>query len=171
MQSTLYRGVSMRKDKPRGRQHGLSQQKRQEIREAFELFDTDGSGTIDAKELNVAMRALGFEMTEEQITQMIADVDKDGSGAIDFDEFVHMMTDKMGERDTKEELMKAFRIIDQDENGKISASDIQRIAKDLGESFTDREIQQMIDEADKDGDGEVNSEEFIRMMRKTNYGS
>lgn len=168
--STLYRGVSMRKDKPRGRQHGLSQQKRQEIREAFELFDTDGSGTIDAKELNVAMRALGFEMTEEQITQMIADVDKDGSGAIDFDEFVHMMTDKMGERDTKEELMKAFRIIDQDENGKISASDIQRIAKDLGESFTDREIQQMIDEADKDGDGEVNSEEFIRMMGKTNYG-
>ncbi|RZC45656.1 hypothetical protein C5167_038602 [Papaver somniferum] len=167
--STLYRGVSMRKDKPRGRQHGLSQQKRQEIREAFELFDTDGSGTIDAKELNVAMRALGFEMTEEvslnrlssssyktppmlQITQMIADVDKDGSGAIDFDEFVHMMTDKMGERDTKEELMKAFRIIDQDENGKISASDIQRIAKDLGESFTDREIQQMIDEADKDGE-------------------
>ncbi|KAI3892884.1 hypothetical protein MKW92_037485 [Papaver armeniacum] len=168
--STLYRGVSTRKDKPRGRQHGLSQQKRQEIREAFELFDTDGSGTIDAKELNVAMRALGFEMTEEQITQMIADVDKDGSGAIDFDEFVYMMTDKMGERDTKEELMKAFRIIDQDENGKISASDIQRIAKDLGESFTDREIEQMIDEADKDGDHEVNAEEFIRMMRKTNYG-
>lgn len=47
---------------------------------------------------------------------MIADVDKDGSGAIDFDEFVHMMTAKIGERDTKEELMKAFQIIDQDKN-------------------------------------------------------
>lgn len=47
---------------------------------------------------------------------MIADVDKDGSGAIDFDEFVHMMTAKIGERDTKEELMKAFQIIDQDNN-------------------------------------------------------
>lgn len=47
---------------------------------------------------------------------MIADVDKDGSGAIDFDEFVHMMTAKIGERDTKEELMKAFHIIDQDNN-------------------------------------------------------
>ncbi|XP_056690330.1 caltractin-like, partial [Spinacia oleracea] len=107
---------TVRKDKPRGRHHGLTQQKRQEIKEAFELFDTDGSGTIDAKELNVAMRALGFEMTEEQINQMIADVDKDGSGAIDFDEFCHMMTAKIGERDTKEELMKAFRIIDQDNN-------------------------------------------------------
>ena len=47
---------------------------------------------------------------------MIADVDKDGSGAIDFDEFVHMMTAKIGERDNKEELMKAFHIIDQDNN-------------------------------------------------------
>ncbi|KAK6947059.1 EF-hand domain [Dillenia turbinata] len=159
-----------RKEKPRGRHHGLSQQKRQEIKEAFELFDTDGSGTIDAKELNVAMRALGFEMTEEQINQMIADVDKDGSGAIDFDEFVHMMTAKIGERDSKEELMKAFHIIDHDKNGKISASDIESIAKELGEKFTSREIQEMIEEADRDRDGEVNIEEFMKMMKRTTFG-
>ncbi|XP_060970449.1 probable calcium-binding protein CML20 isoform X1 [Cannabis sativa] len=147
--ASLYRGPS-RKEKPRGRHHGLNPQKKQEIKEAFELFDTDGSGTIDAKELNVAMRALGFEMTEEQINQMIADVDKDGSGAIDFDEFVHMMTAKIGERDTKEELKKAFQIIDQDKDGKISAMDIKLIAKDLGENFTEDEIDDMIEEADRD---------------------
>ena len=157
-------------DKPRGRHHGLTQQKKQEIKEAFELFDTDGSGTIDAKELNVAMRALGFEMTEEQIDHMIADVDKDGSGAIDFDEFVYMMTAKIGERDTKEELMKAFHIIDLDKNGKISVADIKRIAKELGESFTAQEIQEMIDEADRDRDGEVGVDDFMRMMKKTSYG-
>ncbi|KAK8663894.1 hypothetical protein V6N13_083699 [Hibiscus sabdariffa] len=167
--ASLYRGPP-RKDKPKGRHHGLSQQKRQEIKEAFELFDTDGSGTIDAKELNVAMRALGFEMTEEQINQMIADVDKDGSGAIDFDEFVHMMTTKIGERDTKEELMKAFRIIDHDNNGKISAEDVKRIAKELGEHFSDKDIQDMIEEADRDHDGEVGIEEFMRMMKRTSYG-
>ncbi|XP_011083219.1 caltractin isoform X1 [Sesamum indicum] len=167
--STLYRGMT-RPDKPRGRHHGLTQQKRQEIKEAFELFDTDGSGTIDAKELNVAMRALGFEMSEEEITRMIAEVDKDGSGAIDFDEFCHMMTAKFGERDTEEELMKAFNIIDQDKNGKISAADIQRIARELGENFTEKEIQDMIDEADRDRDGEVNADEFKRMMRRTAYG-
>ncbi|XAR57350.1 hypothetical protein NMG60_11025466 [Bertholletia excelsa] len=167
--STIHRGAS-RKDKPRGRRHGLSQQKRQEIKEAFELFDTDGSGTIDAKELNVAMRALGFEMTEEQINQMIKDVDKDGSGAIDYDEFEYMMTAKIGERDTKEELMKAFEIIDYDKNGKISAADIQRIARELGESFTTEEIREMIEEADRDRDGEVNMDDFVKMMRKTSYG-
>ncbi|KAL6222579.1 hypothetical protein ACLB2K_005971 [Fragaria x ananassa] len=168
--ASLYRGPS-RKEKPRaGRHHGLNQQKRQEIKEAFELFDTDGSGTIDAKELNVAMRALGFEMTEEQINQMIADVDKDGSGAIDFDEFAHMMTAKIGERDTKEELMKAFHVLDQDNNGKISTADIKKIAKELGETFTDREIQEMVEEADRDRDGEVSADEFMRMMKRTTYG-
>ncbi|PKA49136.1 Caltractin [Apostasia shenzhenica] len=159
-----------RREKSRIRQPGITAQKRQEIKEAFELFDTDGSGTIDAKELNIAMRALGFEMTEEQINNMIADVDKDGSGAIDFDEFVHMMTTKIGERDTKEELMKAFRVIDQDNNGKISEVDILNISKELGVNFTLSEIREMIKEADRNGDGEVDADEFFRMMKRTNYG-
>ncbi|MED6197315.1 putative calcium-binding protein cml13 [Stylosanthes scabra] len=163
-----FRVESRKQNKQKGRHH-LTQQKKQEIKEAFELFDTDGSGTIDAKELNVAMRALGFEMTEEQINQMIADVDKDGSGAIDYEEFEYMMTAKIGERDSKEELMKAFQIIDQDKNGKISVSDIKRIAKELGERFTDREIQEMVEEADLDDDGEVNADEFIRMINRTNF--
>ncbi|KAJ1696834.1 hypothetical protein LUZ63_005346 [Rhynchospora breviuscula] len=158
-----------RREKPKHRQHGISQQKRQEIREAFDLFDTDGSGTIDAKELNVAMRALGFEMTEQQIEQMIADVDKDGSGAIEFEEFVQMMTAKIGERDTKEELNKAFHLIDQDKNGKISVEDIQRIAKDLGETFTIDEIKEMVQEADHNEDGEVDQDEFLRIMKRTSY--
>lgn len=166
----VYGEPSRRDNKPRGRHHGLTQQKRQEIKEAFELFDTDNSGTIDAKELNVAMRALGFEMTEEQINQMIADVDKDGSGAIDFDEFVYMMTAKIGERDSKQELTKAFQIIDQDKNGKISVSDIKNIAKELGEHFTDDEIHEMVEEADRDHDGEVSVDEFMRMMKRTSYG-
>ncbi|MBA0581764.1 hypothetical protein Gorai_023935 [Gossypium raimondii] len=101
---------------------------------------------------------------------MIADVDKDGSGAIDFDEFVYMMTAKIGERDTKEELTKAFQIIDQDNNGKISAQDIERIANELGVNLTKKEIQDMIEEADKDNDGEVSMDEFMRMMKRTTYG-
>lgn len=52
----------------------------------------------------------------QQIIDMIADVDKDGSGAIDFEEFALMMTGKIGERDAKEELTKAFHIIDRDNN-------------------------------------------------------
>ena len=58
----------------------LSEEQKQEIREAFDLFDADGSGTIDVKELKVAMRALGFEPKKEEIKKLVSEYDKDGSG-------------------------------------------------------------------------------------------
>ncbi len=77
---------------------GLSKEEIEEIKEAFNLFDTDGSGTIDPKELKSAMQSLGFEAKNATIYQMIGDIDKDGSGSIDFDEFLDMMTAKMVRR-------------------------------------------------------------------------
>ena len=73
----------------------LTSDQLEEIREAFKLFDTDDSGTIDSDELKVAMRALGFEPKKEELRKMLADVDKDGSGQIDFNEFMELMTSKM----------------------------------------------------------------------------
>ena len=113
------------------------------------MFDTDGSGTIDAKELKVAMRALGFEPSKEEIRKLISQIDKDKDGNVDFSEFLTMMTMKMGERDSKEEMVKAFRLFDDDETGKISFRNLKRVAMELGESITDEELQEMIDEADR----------------------
>ncbi len=64
--------------------------------------------------------------------------------------------------------MKAFRLFDDDETGKISFKNLKRVAKELGENMTDEEIHEMIEEADRDGDGEINEEEFMRIMKKTN---
>ena len=114
------------------------------------------------------MRALGFEPKREEIKKMIADVDKDGSGVIDYPEFLDMMTQKMAERDPREEMLKAFRLFDDDESGKISFRNLKRVAKELVENMTDDEINEMIEEADRDGDGEISEEEFMRIMRKTN---
>ena len=114
------------------------------------------------------MRALGFEPKREEIKKMIADVDKDGSGVIDYPEFLDMMTQKMAERDPRKEMLKAFRLFDDDETGKISFRNLKRVAKELGENMTDDEITEMIEEADRDGDGEISEEEFMRIMRKTN---
>ena len=151
-----------------GKPKELTEEQKQEIKEAFDLFDTDGSGSIDAKELKVAMRALGFEPKKEEIQKMISDVDTDGSGQIEWDEFLKMMTHKILNRDPMEEIRKAFKLFDDDNTGKISFKNLKRVAKELGEKITDEELQEMIDEADRDGDGEVNEEEFVRIMKKTN---
>ncbi|KAJ6668782.1 hypothetical protein lerEdw1_012266 [Lerista edwardsae] len=115
----------------------------------------------------VAMRALGFEPKKEEIRKMIADIGKEGSSSIDFEDFLSMMTQKMSEKDSKEEILKAFRLFDDDATGKISFKNLKRVAKELGENLTDEELQEMIDEADRDGDGEINEQEFLRIMKKT----
>ena len=146
----------------------LTEEQRQEIKEAFDLFDTDGSGAIDSKELKVAMRALGFEPNKDDIKRMIAELDISNNGTIEFSAFVDLMTLKMSDRDPREEMLKAFRLFDEDETGRISFKNLKRVAKELGENMSDEEIQEMIEEADRDGDSEINEDDFVRIMRKTN---
>merc|ERR550537_1215355 len=114
------------------------------------------------------MRALGFEPKQEEIDKMVRDVDDDGSGSVDFPEFLDMMAHKILNRDPIEEINKAFKLFDDDNTGKVTFKNLKRVAKELGERLTDEELQEMIDEADRDGDGEVNNDEFQRIMRQSN---
>jgi Ca2+-binding EF-hand superfamily protein len=79
----------------------LSETQKKEIKEAFDLFDTSGSGTIEAKELKVALRALGFEPSKDELKNLIGNFDKDNSGRIDFHEFLDIMITKMSEKDSQ----------------------------------------------------------------------
>merc|ERR1712014_226429 len=149
-----------------GKKGGLSDEQVEEMREAFNLFDSDKSGSIDYRELKAAMKALGFDVKNDELKKMITDIAADGSGHIEFPEFLEMMTGKMGEKDTKEEILKVFKLFDDDSTGKISFKNLKRVAKELGENMTEEELQDMIDQADRDGDGEINPEEFYRIMKK-----
>jgi centrin-1 len=146
----------------------LTDEQKEEIKEAFDLFDTDGTGKIDAKELKVAMRALGFEPQKQEIRNIIIDMDHDGSGTIQYHDFLDLMTIKMQERDPVEEMKKAFQLFLDDDSDKITLKHLKKVAKELGENMTDEELQEMIDEADRDGDGAISEADFIRIMNKTN---
>lgn len=83
------------KPKQKKKRTKLTEEQKEVLKQAFDLFDTDNSGTIDERELKDAMKALGFDATKAEVTKMIADIDKDGSGTIDFEEFLDMMKKKM----------------------------------------------------------------------------
>ena len=99
---------------------------------------------------------------------MLNSIDKEEScQTITYEEFVELCSPKILTRDSKEEIAKVFSLFDDDSTGAISFRNLRRVATELGENLTDEELQEMIDEADRDGDGEINEEEFLRIMKKT----
>uniref|UniRef100_A0A8C9F7P2 EF-hand domain-containing protein n=1 Tax=Pavo cristatus TaxID=9049 RepID=A0A8C9F7P2_PAVCR len=100
----------------------LTEEQKQEIREAFDLFDTDGTGNIDVKELKVGSPI-------------------EGTCRCFFWSETLAVNKHIAEKDSKEEILKAFKLFDDDETGKISFKNLKRVAKELGENLTDEELQ------------------------------
>ncbi|OMJ76419.1 hypothetical protein SteCoe_24203 [Stentor coeruleus] len=149
----------------------LTEQQKQEVKEAFDLFDTDGSGVIEAKELKVALRALGFEPQKDEIKRLINEVggtggERDATGTIDFKEFLEIMTLKMSEKDNPEEIQKAFNLFDIDNKGVITYENLKEIAAELKESISEDELREMIYEACKDHYGSVTKEQFQEILNR-----
>ena len=92
---------------------------------------------------------------------MINEVDADGSGTIDFPEFLKMMANKIKDENSEEEIREAFQVFDKDGNGVVTPNELRNVLHHIGEKLTDEEIDEMINEADMDGDGTINYEEFV----------
>lgn len=144
----------------------LSKVQIDEFREAFSLFDKDGDGTITTKELRTVMRSLGQNPTEAELHYMIDEVDADGSGTIDFPEFLNLLARTMRDADAgaEEELREAFRVFDRDQNGFISLNELRHVMNNLGDRLTGDELTEMLGEADVNGDGQINYTEFAKVM-------
>eukprot|EP00439_Symbiodinium_sp_Y106_P084317 s104_g25.t1 len=151
---------------------GLKQDEIEEIKEAFDLFDTDQSGEIDLRELKAAMQSLGYESKNDTIFTMLAELDKDGNASLDFDEFLDLMSGKEGreEKDTKEEIDKIFKLFDEGNKGHIDVKDVQKVCKELGERLTNEEITEIVRRACQDeSKGEITAEDFYLVMTKKTF--
>lgn len=97
---------------------------------------------------------------------MMTKVDKDGSGAIDQEEFTALMAEQIENRDQYQELSKTYRIYDDDDNGLISHSNLLRCGKDLEEPVTHQEVHEMLRMGDKSLKGGVDQDDFMELMRE-----
>lgn len=141
-----------------------------ELKDAFTMFDKNGDGMISLEEFRQVLRALGQEPTDDELQMMMKSVDTDQSGSVDFDEFLCMMKAHLiaeGAEPTEEEELRAvFQVFDQNKNGYITAAELKSAMINLGERLTTEELQAMINAADIDGDGQIDYNEFLQMMRK-----
>ncbi|KAJ7690577.1 hypothetical protein B0H14DRAFT_2486831 [Mycena olivaceomarginata] len=86
----------------------LSDAHKTEIKEAFELFDTDKDGAVDYHELKVAMRALGFDLKKAEVLKILRDHDKSGHGLLNFEDFAKIVSERILARDPIDEIRRAF---------------------------------------------------------------
>ncbi len=145
---------------------GLSSDEIEEIKEAFDIFDVDKSGAISVAELLKAMTTLGFDSKNPAIFNMISDMDQDGNGEIEFEEFLDMMTARISDKNTKEDLERVFKLFDEDRTGEISVENLKKVARELGEDISEEELKEILLRADLDNDGKVKFDDFYEVIVK-----
>uniref|UniRef100_A0A8B9HHA2 Troponin C, slow skeletal and cardiac muscles n=1 Tax=Astyanax mexicanus TaxID=7994 RepID=A0A8B9HHA2_ASTMX len=129
------------------------------FRAAFDIFVQDAEdGCISTKELGKVMRMLGQNPTPEELQEMIDEVDEDGSGTVDFDEFLVMMVrcmkdDSKGK--SEEELAELFRMFDKNEDGYIDLDELKLMLEATGETITEDDIEELMKDGDKNNDGKI----------------
>lgn len=154
------------------RREELNPEQINDIKQAFDLFDQGGTGTIESKELKVALRALGFDPSKEDIEDLIHNENKEKDDRIDFHEFLNIIITKVSVKDDAEDIQKAFDNLDIDGNGVITKENLWSKIEELGEQWTEEEIEKMIRIAQKGAQDkkskrpyEVTWEEFYDIMR------
>ena len=156
----------------------LTKKQKEDLQTAFNLFDTDGSGNIEIGELKVALRALGFEPKKDEIKKLLSEIkdnttekESQNTNTLDFNDFVTIMEIKMGEKETEEEISRAFELFVDGKEGFISFESLKRIAEEIEENGSDEDLLAMIKEANK-GNGSccVTEKEFREIILNCEEG-
>jgi len=111
-----------------------------------------------------AMKTMGKEMSREEIEDLIRNVDEDGSGCIEFEEFLEMMVVHMNDQTEEEEIERMFECFDKNGDKYISQAELRLVFKKMGEEITDEEIDKIVKIADRDGDGRIGWDDFFAVM-------
>lgn len=142
----------------------LTEEQIADFKEAFSLFDKDGDGVIKIAELALLVRSLNQNPTNSELNEWIAEIDPDQTGILDFPEFISLMARKMKDVNPEEELREAFQVLDKEKLGYMTTNELKHVVVKWGEAFSEEEAEQMIREADPDGTGKVQYEDFIKLL-------
>ncbi|XP_023016536.1 troponin C at 41C [Leptinotarsa decemlineata] len=137
------------------------------LKNAFDTFDVEKKGSIGTVMIGTILSMLGIQTTDSMLKEIIDEVDEDGSGELEFEEFITLASRFMVEEDAEamqQELKEAFRLYDKEGNGYITTSTLKEILKELDDKITSDELDMMIAEIDADGSGTVDFDEFMEVM-------
>jgi len=156
---------------PEEARESLNEKQINDFEMAFKIFDKDDEGEISVDECGRVMKVLGQEPDAEQLAEIVAEVDVDGSGTIDFDEFLIMMVMQMGigseeggKPASEKELADLFRLIDKNSDHYIDWEELKAQVLRADSSVETWEVDCLLQDADKNGDGMIDIEEWRYWM-------
>lgn len=136
------------------------------LRDVFDFVDVDKGGTISIDELQQLMTTLGLQPSQEELKAMMDDIDMDGNGEIDFDEFVTAMSRKEEKEHTPAQIKAAFKLFEKQgaPSGCVSMRDLETA---LATKLSLFEAQELLAQVDPDEDGMINYVDFVDTMTST----
>eukprot|EP00439_Symbiodinium_sp_Y106_P036787 s827_g4.t1 len=136
-----------------------------DLRETFIAMDEDGDGLLTVKELEEGMQRAGMTEIPPELNDIIKDVDSNGSGTIDYTEFLAATLDRKNYI-AEDVCWAAFRVFDKDGSGTISKDELAQVLSDGAvAAVAQKDIAELLNEVDQNGDGEIDFQEFMHMMR------
>jgi len=133
-------------------------------RQAFAMFDISGTGTISKTDLTSLLRAMGQNPTDSQVNDMINEVDVDGSGVVQFGEFVNFFNRLMRNLNPDNEVREAFRRFDPDNDGFVSLDELKFVMSNLPVRVSEEEVEEMVRAVDVGRDGKISQDKFSQLM-------
>merc|ERR1711991_275910 len=159
--SFLAKGAAMKKSHP-----GLNDEEFAAAKEAFMIYDKDGSDTLDVRETGQLLRALGMTPTHIQVREIVREFDADKSGTLSFDEFLNLYAKYKAPPSSSKELLEAFKVFDINGDGSISASELSEALTTLGDPLPEVQVKELIKTLDKNGNGKIEIAEFVAFLVK-----
>ncbi|KAL8161357.1 hypothetical protein V2J09_012846 [Rumex salicifolius] len=140
------------------------------LADVFKRFDLDSDGSLTQLELAALLRSLGLKPTGDKLYSLLANIDSNGNGSIEFDELVDAVVSQLADTIhilSQDQLREVFDSLDQDGNGYISPTELAKAMGKLGHPLTYKELIELMKEADTDGDGLISFTEFSDIMAKS----
>jgi len=129
------------------------------------MFDANKDGTVSCKELSAVTTALGMKLTEAQLAELMRKADSNHDSRLTFEEFMTMLRTLPKQKMNDALLLSAFKKYDLDKDGFVTGRELRDVMRSVGEELTDDEVSTMISAADSDGDGRVNYQEFLKLLK------